>query len=247
MSLETSIDALLEGSDEPMVVTTRGPVRFFVFNRPAARNALTRAMRADFGRQMKETDADPAIRVVIVTGAHGYFSAGVDLKESPVSGMPQMRPHPVEVIRAMTKPVIAMVDGPCVTGGMEVALACSFVIASDRSRFVDTHIKIGRFPGWGLTTLLASAIGARRARQMSITGEFIDARTAYEWGIANELTTPEGLLPRCLELAAAITACPEPAVATYLNLSARNEGRATDAALAAELVIVDRRKAGLQP
>jgi len=126
-----------------------------------------------------------------------------------------------------------------------VALASSFVIASDRSRFVDTHIKIGRFPGWGLATLLASAIGARRARQMALTGEFIDARIAYDWGIANEITTVEGLLPRCLELAAAIAACDEAAVRTYLNLSARSEGRETDAALAAELVVVDRRRAGL--
>jgi enoyl-CoA hydratase len=240
------IDDLLEGFDAPLVVTTRGAARFLVFNRPQACNALSRAMREHYAQVMEQADTDPAIRVVIVTGAHGYFSSGVDLKENPVGvRLPLFRPHPVEVTRAMGKPVIAMVDGPCVTGGLELTLACSFVIASDRSRFADTHIKIGIFPGWGLASLLSSAVGARRARQMSLTGEFIDARTACEWGIVNEITTVEGLLPRCLTLAAAMGACAERSVRTYVGLSNRIDGAAADTALATELVIVDRYRAGL--
>jgi enoyl-CoA hydratase len=238
-----SIEDLLGNSNAPLVVAGQGAVRFLIFNRPGARNAMTRAMRADYARLMREADSDPAIRVIIIAGAHGCFSAGVDLKETPIE--PKFRPHPVEVTRGMTKPVIAMVDGPCVTGGLEVALSCSFVIASDRSRFVDNHIKIGRFPGWGLTSLLASAIGTRRARQMSLTGQFVDAGTAYEWGLINELTTEEHLLPRCLEVAAAIGACAERSVRTFLQLASRNEGASVDSALAAELVTVDCFRAGL--
>ena len=242
----TGIHDLLDGSQKPLVLATRGPVRFLVFNRPDARNAMSRTMRQEYARQMQAADADPAIDVVVVTGAHGYFSSGVDLKENPAGTIiPMVRPHPVEVTRAMAKPVLAMVDGPCVTGGLEVALSCGFIIASDRSRFVDTHIKIGKFPGWGLISLLSSVIGARRAQQMQITGEFVSAQKAYEWGIVNELTTPETLLSRCLEITAAISACNAGAVGRYIALSRRIDGTPVETALAAELVEVERFRAGL--
>jgi len=242
----TGIHDLLGGSQEPLVVATRGPVRFLIFNRPDARNAMSRTMRQEYARQMQAADADPAVDVVVVTGAHGYFSSGVDLKENP-SGtiIPMVRPHPVEVTRAMAKPVLAMVDGPCVTGGLEVALSCGFIIASDRSRFVDTHIKIGRFPGWGLSTLLPAAIGMRRARQMQMTGEFIDARRAYDWGLVNELAAPEALLTRTLQVAALIGACPPANIARYVELTRRIEGMPVETSLAVEAAAVDAFRSGL--
>lgn len=237
-------DALAAGSDRPLVPVTRGDVRVLIFNRPAVRNAMSLEVRQEFARLTQEAEADAAIRSVIVTGVAGYFSAGVDLKEYRAGPRPPMfRPHPGEAARAMTKPIIAAVDGPCVTGGLEVALSCSFIVASDRARFADTHAKVGLFPAGGQSALLPRAIGTRRARQMSLTGAFIDVRTAYDWGLVNEITAPEALLPRCFEIAAAIAACDPVSVARQLDLMARNDGAPFDVALAAEVAAVQRWRA----
>ncbi|MBV9997249.1 MAG: enoyl-CoA hydratase/isomerase family protein [Caulobacteraceae bacterium] len=233
--IELIPDQLLGGSEEPLVAATRGAVRILVINRPQVRNAMSLELRKAFARMTREADADPEIKVVIITGAHGVFSAGVDLKEMIAGGGGgNFRPNPAEAARAMAKPLIAAVDGICVTGALELTLSCSFIIASDRSRFADTHARRGLFPGWGLSALLPSAVGVRRARQLSLTGEFIDARTAYEWGLVNELTTPERLLPRCLELAEGMMSCSEESVLLQIEVMSRSEGASFDVALAAE-------------
>ncbi len=97
--------------------------------------------------------------------------------------------------------MVGAVNGPAVTGGFEVALACDFLIASDRARFADTHTRVGIMPGWGLTVHLQEAIGVRRARQMSFTGNYLDAPTALVWGLVNEVVPHEELLPRSIQLA----------------------------------------------
>ena len=89
-----------------------------------------------------------------------------------------------------------------VTGGFEVALNCDFLIASDRARFADTHARVGVMPGWGLTVLLAQRIGVGRAKEMSITGNYVDAPTALAWGLVNHVVPHEELLPFCRQLAA---------------------------------------------
>jgi enoyl-CoA hydratase len=99
------------------------------------------------------------------------------------------------------KLLIGAINGVAVTGGFELALNCDFMIASDRARFADTHARVGVMPGWGLTVLLAQRIGVARARQMSVTGNYVDARTAYEWGLVNEVVEHDRLLARCRELA----------------------------------------------
>lgn len=246
MAEALTINDLLAGSTEPLAIATRGAIRFLIFNRPDARNAMSREMRKGYAQAMQAADADPAITAVVVTGAHGFFSAGVDLKENPAgSNLPLVRPHPVEVTRAMRKPTVAMIDGPCVTGGMEVALACTMVFCSDRSRFVDTHIKIGGFPGWGLGALLIAAIGAKRAAQMAMSGQFIEARQAYDWGIVNEVTTEAGLVPRVVDLLQTIGGYAQENVIRYVDLNRRIDGVDLETALALELVTNDKRKAGI--
>src|SRR5690606_469723 len=106
---------------------------------------------------------------LIVIGAGGNFCSGLDTSEPPDPDRPiAVRPHPGEAMRQFTKPSIAAVDGYCLTGGLELALSCSFIIATDRARFADTHGAIGIFPGWGMTALLPRAVGIRRARQLSL-------------------------------------------------------------------------------
>jgi len=236
-----SIDALVAGRSEELVVIDRGQARLLVFNRADKRNAMNAAMRRAYAAELARADADPAIHCVIVTGAHGFFTAGVDIKERPPTpGMTMVRPHPVEASRAASKPVIAMIDGPCITGGLELALSCSFVVGSDRSSFADTHLKIGILPGWGGTSLLAGAIGARRAAQMQLTGERISADTACRWGLIGEVVPAGEILPRCLQMAEAIAALDPAKRALYVALNRRISGEALDAALAIELVEIDR-------
>jgi enoyl-CoA hydratase len=244
-SAVVSADALVAGSDRPLVEATVGDVRILVLNRPEVRNALSLEVRKEFARMTQEAEADPGIKALIITGAHGFFSAGVDLKER-AAGPPQpmFRPHPAESARAVTKPFVAAIDGPCVTGALELSLSCSFLIASDRARFADTHAKVGLFPGWGQSALLASAIGVRRARQLSLTGAFIDVETALAWGLVNEITTPENLLPRALEICAQMSAANERSVRMQLDLYARHDGVPFETALATEYAAADIWRAG---
>ncbi|MGE4430944.1 MAG: enoyl-CoA hydratase-related protein [Sphingobium sp.] len=195
--------SLLAGSQAPIAVADGDGVRFVILNRPAARNAMTRAMRADFSAILAAADADPAIAALVLTGAAGIFSSGVDLKDR-VPGAPPVEPNPGVALRRLAKPIIAAIDGPCVTGALEMALSCTFAIATPAARFADTHCKVGLFPRWGGGALLTGAIGVRRARQMMLTGDFVDADTALSWGLVNEIVPAGRLLDRAAELARAM-------------------------------------------
>ena len=193
-------------------------VATITLNRPDARNALSSevlTLLPDFARQ---AEADDDVDVVILTGADPAFCAGLDLKElgstggnlrgagavgedRPDLGTVEGRPGPWPSI---AKPVIGAVNGVAVTGGFELALACDFLVASERARFADTHARIGVQPGWGLTVLLPQAVGVRRARELSLTGNFLDAPTALAWGLVNHVVPHEELLPFCRALAADI-------------------------------------------
>jgi enoyl-CoA hydratase len=106
-------------------------------------------------------------------------------------------------------PIIAAVNGAAVTGGFEIALNCDFLLASDRARFADTHARVGVMPGGGLIVRLPQLIGPDRARRMSFTGDYIDAQTAYDWGLVVEVVPHEQLLGRALEIAAAVVSIPD--------------------------------------
>lgn len=216
---------------EPLLSVRQGSSLLLIINRPAARNAMTRQMRRDFPALVAAADADESVAAVILTGADPAFSAGVDLKERGAGAEPPVTPHPGEVLRATRKPIIAAVNGACVTGALEMALSCSFIIASSKARFADTHSRVGLVPRWGQTALLPSAIGFRRARQMMLTGEFIDADTALAWGLANEVVEHDRLIDRCLALAEQIAG----ASPISLDLQMRASQATAAAALAAGL------------
>ncbi len=99
------------------------------------------------------------------------------------------------------KPIIGAINGVAITGGLEIALNCDFLIASNEASFIDTHARVGIHPGWGVTQLLQQAIGQRRAKQMSFTCQPISVQTAYEWGLVNEIVSSEQLINRALEIA----------------------------------------------
>jgi enoyl-CoA hydratase len=180
-------------------------VATITLNRPDARNALSAQVLEDIRASVVAAEADDHVDVMIVTGADPAFCAGVDLKEAGAGRRVRGSDDPVESgsgpFPRHTKPLIGAVNGVAVTGGLELALQCDFLIASERARFADTHSRVGVQPGWGLTVLLPQAIGIRRARQMSATGNYVDASQALAWGLVNEVVAHDRLLPRCREIA----------------------------------------------
>lgn len=169
-------------------------------NRPHVRNALNSELLDALPEALSEVNEDARVAVVILTGADPAFCAGLDLKEVGSQGL-RHRESALQAERetfwpwpAMTKPVIGAINGPAVTGGLELALWCDFLIASDRAFFADTHARVGIMPGWGLTVLLPQAVGLRRAKLMSLTGTFVGAAEAYEFGLAARVVRHDELL-----------------------------------------------------
>jgi enoyl-CoA hydratase len=164
-------------------------------NRPQRRNALSSGLIARLREVLAELDARSDVRAVVLTGADPAFCAGLDLTElgQPGNALASRASGLTTAVPAMVTPLIGAVNGAAVTGGLELALACDFLVASERARFADTHARVGVQPGWGMTVALPEAIGLRRAREMSATGNYIDARTALTWGLVNHVV-PHGEL-----------------------------------------------------
>lgn len=218
-------------TDPVLLVDVSNRIATVTMNRPAARNALSSELRAALYRTARDLEVDEAVDVVILTGADPAFCAGLDLKElgRDASGLragsgdsdgdggapPVLGNRPP--MGNLTKPVIGAVNGVAITGGLEVALGCDLLVASERARFADTHARVGIQPGWGLTVLLPEAVGLRRAREMSTTGNFVDAATALGWGLVNHVVPHEELLSVCRQLATDIVSNDQRAVRTILG------------------------------
>ncbi|MEM9177529.1 MAG: enoyl-CoA hydratase [Myxococcota bacterium] len=172
-------------------------------NRPEARNALSRALQGDLAAAFARADADPAARVVILTGAGPAFTAGVDLKEFGQTGGQDdgERADVWEAMAACTKPIVGAVNGPAVTGGFEVALACDVLVAARSARFADTHGRVGVLPGAGLSQRLSRAIGIYRAKYLSLTGNFLDGETAFAWGLVSHVVDDDALMDTARQIA----------------------------------------------
>lgn len=185
-------------------------VAVVTLNRPEAMNALSKALRAALSQAITELNRDPDVRVIILTGAgERAFTAGLDLKELSTDplGMGAANAtspdeNPARAVLSCTKPIIGAINGVAITGGFEVALACDVLICSTNARFADTHARVGITPGWGLSQKLSRAIGPYRAKELSLTGNFLDAAKAYEWGLINRVVEPADLMPAALQLAA---------------------------------------------
>lgn len=181
----------------PVEVAVADGVAQLTLSRPEARNAINPPMRRGLRAAVADCDADDAVAVMILTGADPAFCAGIDLKllgQQPDKMLGDVTSGSVPPLPPRTKPLIGAINGPAVTGGFELALACDILIASERAAFADTHARVGVMPGWGLTALLTDLIGRNRAREMSLTGNFVLAQQAYEWGLVNSVVPHEDLL-----------------------------------------------------
>lgn len=173
-------------------------------NRPSSLNALSGELRQSLVHALDSLALDDSVRAVVLTGAGRAFCAGLDLKELGQVGLPILgaSDDPIAALARFPHPVIAAINGDAVTGGFELALACDVLLASSVARFADTHARIGVIPGWGLSQKLGRLIGPSRAKELAFTGNFVDARTADQWGLVNRVVEPEALLPAALALAA---------------------------------------------
>lgn len=174
-------------------------------NRPEAMNALSAELRTALARTVRELEADPDVRVLILTGAGDRaFTAGLDLKElgagASIADAVEVE-DPVKSIEQFSGPVIGAINGVAITGGFELALACDVLIAAGTARFADTHARVGIVPGWGLSQKLSRAIGIYRAKELSLTGNFLSAAQAAEWGLVNRVVPAAELLPSARRLA----------------------------------------------
>lgn len=208
-----------------VAVEKKEGVALVTLNRPEAMNALSRAMRADIAAVFAALDEDDSVRAVVLTGAGKAFTAGLDLKElgsdaSALGAANATEPerNPVAAVERCRKPVVGAINGAAITGGFELALACDILIASTNAKFADTHARVGIMPGWGLSQKLSRLIGVSRAKEASLTGNFIDAETALAWGLVNRVTAPEDLVPAALKIAADIASAPAEKVQAYKKL-----------------------------
>lgn len=168
-------------------------------NRPDAANALNKRMGTELMACFSTLPAD--CRAVIITGSGKHFCAGADLKER--KGMTEAQWHEqhhafeaaLYAILGCSAPVIAAVNGAAFGGGLELALACDFIYASDSARFALTETTLGIIPGMGGTQNLPRAIGLRRSKELLFTGKAFSASEAHSWGMVNTLCSAESLLP----------------------------------------------------
>jgi enoyl-CoA hydratase len=191
-------DVLTERRDGVFIVT---------INRPDARNAVNGGVADGMAAAMDELDGDDDLRVGVVTGAGGYFSAGMDLKafvsgESPYSGD---RGFAGITQRSSRKPLIAAVEGFALAGGFEIALSCDLIVASREARFGIPEVKRSLVAAAGALIRLPKRIPYHFAMELAMTGEPIGAERAHEIGIVNRLAEPGTALDTALELAAQIT------------------------------------------
>ncbi|AQA05900.1 enoyl-CoA hydratase [Mycobacterium sp. MS1601] len=213
---------------EVLLIDTEERVRTLTLNRPQSRNALSAQLRQELFGALADAEVDDAVDVVIVTAADPVFCAGLDLKElGDSTELPDISPK----WPTMRKPVIGAINGAAVTGGLELALYCDILIASEHARFADTHARVGLLPTWGLSVRLPQKVGVGLARRMSLTGDYLCADDALRAGLVTEVVPHDQLLPAARAVAASIVGNNQQAVRALLDSYHRIDGVQTNAAL----------------
>ena len=195
-------NVLIERKDNIGIVTV---------NRPEQMNSLNSVTRKEMAEAFTELGDDSEILVIILTGAPGKaFIAGADIKEFLKLNLKTEKELKndwlvTEVIENLKKPVIAMIDGFCLGGGLEIAMSCDLRVASDRTKLGQPEINIGIIPGAGGTQRLTRLVGEGRAMEMILTGRMVKAEEGLQYGILNFIFTPEELEEKTMEMAKKIT------------------------------------------
>ena len=190
--------------------TDEGGIAFLTLNRPDALNALSPKVFVELRSHIDSIASSiDTVGCVVLRGAGRSFCAGNDLKaimageRAPV---PHFQADTLQAIEDLPQPVIAAVQGHCMTGGLELALACDLLLAAESARFADTHGKWGMTPTWGMTQRLPRRIGPLRAKEMMLSGRNVDGKEAAAIGLANRCVPDAELEAATLELAKQIVA-----------------------------------------
>ncbi|MGH7899504.1 MAG: enoyl-CoA hydratase-related protein, partial [Candidatus Binatia bacterium] len=195
-------------SAQNLRLETEGAVGILTVDRPKALNALDPDTLREMLRTLRDLRRDGALHALVLTGAgEKAFVAGADIARmvdmSPLEAkeFARLGQRVTSAIEDLPVPVIAAVNGFALGGGLELALACDWIIASEKARFGQPEVNLGIIPGFGGTQRLSRRIGAPRAREMIFGGEMIDAETALRWGIVNRVVPADELLPEARKTA----------------------------------------------
>ena len=190
------------------LIFEKGAIAILTINRPNALNALNRGLVENMARVLRDIRHDQTTRVLILTGAgERAFVAGADIaamsEMTAIEGLEFSRlGHRVlQTVEDLPIPVIAAVNGFALGGGLELAMACDLILASEKARFGQPEINLALIPGFGGTQRLPHRIGQARARELIMTGEMIEAKTALDWGLLNKVVAPDQLLAEARKLA----------------------------------------------
>jgi enoyl-CoA hydratase len=242
-----------------LLIEAAGDIAWLKVNRPESLNALNSELIVSLQQALLDLSQDAAVKVVVITGAgEKAFVAGGDIKEmaalAPRAAMAYARrgQQIIETIEKMQKPVIAAVNGYALGGGLELALACDFIYASEKAKLGLPEVTLGVIPGFGGTQNLARLIGPNRARELIFSGKTLTARQARDWGIVNEVFAPEELALKVTEIAQAIArngmiavASAKDAVVNGLHMT-KEDGLRYESALFSTLFATEDQKEGMQ-
>jgi enoyl-CoA hydratase len=202
-------DILLSETAAPGVALLR-------INRPEAKNALNRDLRAKLAERFQALGGDPEIRVIVITGNEEAFAAGADIRDVAEADAIDMMTRPTEhhwrAIQTCPKPIIAAVRGFALGGGCELAMHCDIIVAGENASFGQPEVKIGIIPGAGGTQRLTRAVGKFKAMKMVLLGDPVTAREAESMGLVSELVPDDEVLDRAIALAKKISYLPPLAV-----------------------------------
>ena len=217
---------------ENIIVETRGKVGLVTLNRPQALNALNEALIAELNDALTAFELDPAVGCTVITGSEKAFAAGADVKE--MAEKTYVEAYLARFLDGWTriaetrKPVIAAVSGFCLGGGLELAMMCDFIIASETARFALPEITLGIMPGAGGTQRLPRFIGKAKAMDLILTGRMMDAVEAERCGLVARMVPPDKLLDEALAAAAKVASYSQPIV----MMAKETVNRAQEASLA---------------
>lgn len=242
-----------------ILVEIADKIGWLKINRPDSLNTLNSEVIESLECALCDLDLDAAVKVVVITGTgEKAFVAGGDIKEmaamTPLEARAFARKGQkmIETIEKMHKPVIAAVNGYALGGGLELALACDFIYASDKAKLGLPEVTLGVIPGFGGTQNLSRLVGPNKARELIFSGKILSAQKAMEWGIVNEVFPAEELPAKVIEIAQAIArngmvavASAKDAIVNGLNMT-KEDGLRYESSLFGTLFATEDQKEGMQ-
>lgn len=228
---------------ETIIYQEEAGIGRITFNRPEAMNAITPTMLKELKDAVREAGNDSKVRIIVLTGAGKAFCAGVDLKSlgdrklergkvGDILDIPAR--NLINAIRSVPKVVIALVNGFCFTGAMEIMLACDLVIASEDAKIGDTHAKWGLRPTWGMSARLPRRVGFLKARELSFTADATPAKEAERIGLINQAVPADKLEEALQTMAKKIMANSPQSIEAYKLLYNKTESMTLDQSLELE-------------